>query len=82
MVTGIGFAILTTMIWSKEIGGFFFVGFVLAKYLGLGTLPIAIIMAVVAIMYFFNDKKILDAKNAAGKASADNTPANSEEDFF
>ena len=82
MMTGIGFAILTTMIWSKEIGGFFFVGFVLAKYLGLGTLPIAIIMAVVAIMYFFNDKKILDAKNAAGKATADNTPANSEEDFF
>ena len=82
LMTGIGFAILTTMIWSKEIGGFFFVGFVLAKYLGLGTLPIAIIMAVVAIMYFFNDKKILDAKNAGGKTTADNTPANSEEDFF
>ena len=39
-------------------------------------------MAVVAIMYFFNDKKILDAKNAGGETTADNTPANSEEDFF
>ncbi len=81
MMTGIGFAILTTMIWNKEVGGFFFVGFVLAKYLSLGTLPIAIIMAVVAIMYFFNDKKILDAKNA-NAASSNQQVSNSEEDFF
>lgn len=83
MMTGVGFAILTSMIWSKEVGGFFFVGFVLAKYMALGTLPIAIILAVVAIMYFYNDKKILDSKNAilaAGGAS--NANANNEEDFF
>ena len=30
----------------------------------------------------FENKKILDAKNAGGKTTADNTPANSEEDFF
>ena len=52
---------------------------VLSKYLGLGQLPIAIIMAVVAIMYFYNDKKLLDAKTAnAAAASA----GNNEEDFF
>ena len=43
MMTAVGFAILTSMIWSKEIGGYFFLGFVLAKYLNLEMLPIAII---------------------------------------
>lgn len=84
MMTGIGFAILTTMIWNKEVGGFFFVGFVLAKYMNLGTLPIAIIMAVVAVVYFFNDKKILDSKNAAIAACGNGVSSTStdEEDFF
>lgn len=82
MMTGIGFAILTSMIWSKEVGGFFFVGFVLAKYLNLGTLPIAIIMAVVAIMYFFNDKKILDLKKSLATQQPAQQQNNDEEDFF
>lgn len=79
MMTGVGFAILTSMIWDKEIGGFFFVGFVLNKYLGMDTLPIAILAIVVAMMYFFNDKKINDLK-LAGAAEA--KTENSEEDFF
>lgn len=81
MMTGVGFAILTSMIWSNDVGGFFFVGFVLAKYVGLGTLPIAILLAVVAIMYFLNDKKILDAKTANAGAAVTES-ANDEEDFF
>lgn len=80
MMTAVGFAILTSMIWSKEVGGFFFVGFVMAKYLGLGTLPIAILLAVVALMYFYNDKKLLDAKNSGAIKTA--AEADSEEDFF
>lgn len=80
MMTAVGFAILGSMIWSKDVGGFFFIGFVLAKYLGLGSLPVAIILGVVAVMYFLNDKKILDTKNellAAGVKAVDE-----EEDFF
>ncbi|MCH1942649.1 PTS mannose/fructose/sorbose/N-acetylgalactosamine transporter subunit IIC [Holdemania massiliensis] len=79
MMTGIGFAILTSMIWDKEVGGFFFVGFVMAKYLNLGTLPIAIIMTVVAIMHFFNDKKLVDLKKLVS-----NEPGKEKtgEDFF
>lgn len=77
MMTAVGFAILTSMIWSKEIGGFFFVGFVLAKYLNLDMLPIAIIMAAVAIMYFYNDKKILEMKAIGPVGRPDE-----EEDFF
>ena len=80
MMTGVGFAILTSMIWDKEIGGFFFVGFVLSKYLGLGQLPIAIIMAVVAIMYFYNDKKLLDAKTP--QAPAPSAKGNTWKEIF
>ncbi len=62
MMTAVGFAILTSMIWSREVGGFFFVGFVLSKYMNLGPLPIAILAAVVAMAYFYNDKKLVDLK--------------------
>lgn len=84
MMTGIGFAIIMTMIWNKEIGGFFFIGFVLSKYLGLGTLPIAIILVVAGILYYFNDKKILESKDASGDQpkQAGGELANNEEDFF
>lgn len=78
MMTGVGFAILTSMIWNKEIGGFFFVGFILNKYLNLATLPIALLAGVVAIMYFYNDKKINDLR-LAGLATKS---TEEEEDFF
>jgi len=82
MMTGIGFAILTSMIWSKEVGGFFFVGFVLSKYLGLSPLPIAIIAAVVAIMYFFNDKKLIDMKSYVDSYNNKANATTEEDDFF
>ena len=82
MMTGIGFAILTSMVWNKEIGGFFFVGFVLSKYLNLGSLPIAILLAVVAIMYYYNDKKINSIKAQPAVESVASTSTDDEEDFF
>lgn len=60
MMVGVGFAILTTMIWSKETGYFFIVGYVLAKYLSLGTLPIAILGVAVAVTLFLHDKQLID----------------------
>ena len=80
MMTAVGFAILTSMIWSKEIGGYFFVGYVLAKYLSLDMLPIAIVMAAVAVAYFFYDKKLLDMQKA--QAVSGGAEAAGEEDFF
>jgi len=76
MMTAVGFAILTSMIWNKEVGGFFFVGFVLSKYLNLGPLPIAVFGAVIAITYFYNERKLLELS----KANAGNTSAG--EEFF
>lgn len=76
MLPVIGFGILTSMIWSKETGMYLFVGFVLAKYLGLGPVPIAIIGTVIAVAGFFRDKQISDAKQLLS------TTSNDEEDFF
>lgn len=78
MMTAVGFAILTSMIWDKEVGIFFFLGYVLAAYLHIDTLAIAIIAATVAVTLFFSNKRLIDAKNEL--RGTVNT--NSEEDFF
>lgn len=80
MMLAVGFAILTSMIWSGDVAIFFFVGYVLVKYAGLGTVPIAIIGAAIAISLFMSDKKLSDLKT-----SLTNTQVNvndDEEDFF
>lgn len=80
MMTGIGFAILLSMIWNKEIGCFFFLGYVLSKYMSLPTVAIAIIAAVIAITYFCNEKKINDVLKIAEKSGASSSVG--EEDLF
>lgn len=81
MMTGIGFAILISMIWNKEIGCFFFVGYVFQKYMELPTVAIAIIAAVMAITYFCTEKKINDVKKEL-QANAGAGTAMGEEDLF
>ena len=80
LMTGIGFAILLSMIWNKEIGCFFFLGYVLSKYMSLPTVAIAIIAAVIAITYFCNEKKIHDVLKIAEKSGASSSVG--EEDLF
>ncbi|MEG0034840.1 MAG: PTS sugar transporter subunit IIC [Bacilli bacterium] len=83
MMIGVGFAILASMIWSKELGCFFFIGYVLVAYLKLASLPIAIIGAAIAITMFLSDKKFIDFKNENSKKQlSSDGPANGEEDFF
>lgn len=79
MMLAVGFAILTSMIWSNEVGVFFFVGYVLVKYLGMATLPIAIIGIAVAVTMFFAEKRSIDLKNSLQNTKS---VANDEEDFF
>ncbi len=81
MMTGVGYAILLSMLWTKEVGGFFFVGYVLAKYLGMDSLSIAILGAVIAITSFMNEKRYIDLKNSLSSKGAA-AAANDEEDFF
>jgi len=76
MAIAVGLAILTAMIWSNEIGYFFFVGFAMVKYLNLNTLAIAIFGAAIAIYTFINDKKVMDLKLSMNSKNDD------KEDFF
>ncbi|WP_279193782.1 PTS mannose/fructose/sorbose/N-acetylgalactosamine transporter subunit IIC [Holdemania massiliensis] len=78
MMLGVGFAILTSMIWNNEVGIFFFVGYVLVAYLGMATLPIAILGAAIAITMFMGEKRSIDLKNSLTSAAA----KTDEEDFF
>lgn len=85
MMVAVGFAILASMIWSNELGIFFFIGYVLAAYLKLSSLPIAIIGLGFAIVLFFNEKRFIEIeKNVATKATEKiiNEPVDDEEDFF
>ncbi len=60
MLPIIGLAILTITLWSKEVGAFLLLGFILNKYLGLSTLPIALLGLIIALVSFFNEKKMKD----------------------
>lgn len=54
LLPALGFAMLLNMIWSKEIGAFYFLGFALASFFNLPTIGVAIIGGVAAaIAYFF-----------------------------
>ena len=79
MMTGVGFAILISMIWNKEIGWFFFIGYVLQKYLSLPTIAIAIIAGVVAFVYFCNEKKFNELKRSMEQGEKQTA---GEEDLF
>lgn len=70
IMTAVGFAILCKVIWNNETAGFFFVGFVMAKVLGMSTISIAVVLAVAAIMYFYNDMKINEAAKTGGTVTS------------
>lgn len=77
LMTAVGMAIMMNMIWNGQVVLFFFMGYVLAKYLGLGSLPIAFIGLTIASVIFFNEKNMLDLKKSLQK-----TETETEEDFF
>jgi len=70
MVPAIGFAMLLKIMWSKEVAGVFFIGFVMTTYLHLPIMAVAIIGASIAALYFF----------FSGNNTANNVD-NTEEDF-
>ena len=83
MMTAVGFGILLSMIWNKEICVFYFVGFILCKSLNLSSLGIAVIGASIALTLFFIDKRMLDLKKSlAAEGPKETNAVNDEEDFF
>ena len=82
MMMAVGFAILVSMIWSKETGYFFFFGYVLVKYLNMNILAIAILGAIVAATVFLSEKRVVDLKNQIEQANGNSSENSSEEEFF
>ncbi len=78
MVMAVGFAILVSQIITGETVIWFFVGFILVKYLSLDTLAVALLVAAAAIAIFFMEKKIAENKIQAEVVNN----SEDEEDFF
>ena len=76
MALAVGFAILLSQIVSGKTIMWFFVGYVLVKYLSLDTVAVAIIGVAVASTIFFIEKMIIDNKAKTMETN------DSEEDFF
>lgn len=63
MLVVVGLCLTTQAIWGGTITVMFvLLGFVLTKFLSLGTLPVAIIGVVIAFAYFQNNMKMKDSK--------------------
>lgn len=75
ILPALGLGILTSMIFTKELGAFIIIGFVLTAYLGLSTMGVALVAGATAIIVFFADS----ANNARVATSSSTTE---EEDFF
>ena len=74
----VGMAILMKMLWRGDLAVFFFVGFVLVKYLNLPSLVVAILAVAIAIPVATRDMQLIDMKKNALVAA----PVDEEEDFF
>ena len=76
MLVAVGFAILTSMIWSKALGIYFFLGFAFVKFLNLPIIGVSIFALAAAILNYtrqWQAKKMKDEilaqlpENHAGK---------------
>ncbi|GAF38690.1 hypothetical protein FC83_GL001971 [Agrilactobacillus composti DSM 18527 = JCM 14202] len=82
----LGMAILVNSMWDNQLMAFFFIGFIMAAYLKLGTMPIAVLGGAAAVFFILTDyKKRQENKNrpsgpAAGTAGG--TESHEMEDFL
>ncbi len=70
MMVVIGLALTAQSLWSKKTIYFLLLGFVLAAFLGLSTVPVAIIALVVVANIFFIRNEINEKSKTAAAASA------------
>lgn len=80
VLPALGFAILLKTMWKTDIVPFYFIGFIAAAYLGLGTVPVAILGVCIAIYICLNDYKHIQETRALQAAGAQ--PVSETEDFF
>lgn len=79
MLVVVGLCLTTQTLWSKKCGFYVLLGFVLAMYMGLGTLPIAIVGVIIAALTLFRNLEINEIKLQAKSAG---TGSEEGDDFF
>lgn len=83
LLPAVGISILMKMIWQKELAGYFFLGFVLYKYLALPHVAIVVIAVAILVPVCLRDKQILELEKAGvHKAASIVSEEDEEEDFF
>ncbi|MDR1901310.1 MAG: PTS sugar transporter subunit IIC [Treponema sp.] len=80
ILPAVGFALLLNIIYSKKVVVFFFLGSVLAIYLGLPSIASAVIAVVIGVYTFFTTSQVEGAGNSTGQSAA--APKNNDEEFF
>lgn len=82
LMIGVGYAILLSMVWDKSIAYFFIVGYVLKVYANFPTLGIALVAAVIAIIYYTIAGRLSGKEQAAPAAGPDTAGNGNQEGFF
>ena len=82
LLPAVGISILMKMVWQKELAGYFFLGFVLFKYLGLPHVAIVVIALVILVPICLRDKQLLDLEKRTMNMAAASPSTNEEEDFL
>lgn len=80
LLPAIGMAMLMKMLWDSKIAIYWFLGFIMVAYMGLGTVGVAAFGAVIVTLVVMNDLDAMKknkASIAAGVGASDE-----EEDFF
>ncbi|MFR5841769.1 MAG: PTS sugar transporter subunit IIC [Blautia massiliensis (ex Durand et al. 2017)] len=86
LLPAVGMAMLMKMLWDNKICMFYFLGFVLAAYLKLPLIALAVIGVIIAISIGMNDYKLnqLAAQRVAASpvGGSDEYLDEEEEEFF
>jgi len=82
LLPAVGLALLMKLIWNKEIGAFYLLGFMAFEYLELPVIAIAIFGIIFVVAYCINDFKINKIQQAIENEAVVKTNIDEVEDFL
>ena len=82
LLGAVGMAMLLRMLWSNDIAVYFFLGFVMVKYLNIPTMAIAVIGVVIAVVSAIRDLQVLNLEKKIESKTFEKSELSEEEDFL
>lgn len=82
LMPAVGLAILMKMLWSKELGVYYLLGFVLVIYMNLPLVALAALGVVVVVVTAMRDIELKNAQASASLAAARTDATDDVEDFL